>query len=177
MLSSGECGGTVSPFLHAHSTSRLSSSRRVGQKKNSLHSPMIPLTVLVLFILHHFAHPHIESRPLTFSSTGIWRCFSSRRELEKPLLSLRIFGCRSHSRSGMCACVFHTGFGGRCMSPCQLWPCMLSIVVCVYVFPIHARSWSSFPFADCVMLPSFHCEIGAIVFPWFWVFPELFWPC
>ena len=61
------------------------------------------------------------------------RWFSSRREQVKSWLSLRILECISHSRSGLCACVFHTGFGGMCMSPCRLWPCMLSTVVCVCV--------------------------------------------
>ena len=34
LLSSGGCGRTVSPFPHTYYTSRLSSSRRVGQKKH-----------------------------------------------------------------------------------------------------------------------------------------------
>ena len=71
---------------------------------------------------------------LSFSRTGILRWFCSRGEQEKWWLSLRIFGCRSHSHLGLCACGFHTYFNGTCMSPCQLWPCMLSIVVCVCVF-------------------------------------------
>ena len=71
--------------------------------------------------------------------------FSSRRELEKPLLSLRIFGCRSHSCSRLCSCVFHTSFGGRCMSPCRLWPCTFSIVVYIYVFPCPCWEFGFFP--------------------------------
>ena len=42
MLISGGCGRTASPCPRTHSTSRPSSSRRVGQKKHSLHSPTIP---------------------------------------------------------------------------------------------------------------------------------------
>ena len=82
---------------------------------------------------------------LSFSHTGILHWFCSRKVQEKSWLSLRIFGCRSHSCSGLCACVFHTSFGGRCMYPCRLWPCMLSIVVCFYVFPCPCWEFSFFP--------------------------------
>ena len=185
MLSSGGCGKTVSPCLCAHSTSRLSSSHCMGKKKHSLHSSTIPLMVLFLFIPHSFSHPQIEGHPLTFSGTGIMHCFSSHRELEKPLLSLRIFGWRSHSCLGLCACVFHTGFNGRCMYLHRLWPCMLSIVVCICVSLANARNSSSSPSPDCVRFPLFHYGIGLLIFPGFgllciqlpcWVSAELFWP-
>ena len=127
-----------------------SSSHRVGQKKHSLHSPTIPPSEG--FGPTHFSRrgtvrlPHVhplggilhqlitKGCSLSFSRTGILCWFCSRREQEKSWLSLRIFGCRSHSCSGMCSYGFHTSFGGMCMSPCQFWPCMLSIVVCVYAF-------------------------------------------
>ena len=126
------------------------SSSHEGQRDGH-HSPTLPLTVLVLLLdtqrgfasshMHllgdfpSFVHPHIgESFSLTFSCTRILCWFPSRREREKSWSSLRIFGCRSHSCSGLYVYVFHTVFSGRCMSPCRLWPCMLPIVVCVYVF-------------------------------------------
>ena len=41
-------------------------------------------------------------------------------------------------------------------SPADLWS--------TYVFsPVNAGSLASLPFADCVMLPLFHCEIGVAV--------------
>ena len=57
----------------------------------------------------------------------------------------------------------------------------------MYVFfPVNAGSLASLPFADCVMLPWFHCEIGAVVLPLVWVavcvqlpfgvVSKLFWP-
>ena len=50
---------------------------------------------------------------------------------------------------------------------------------------VHAGSVASFLFVDWVMFPSFHCNFGAVDFPWFWVVVyastfwvaiELFWP-
>ena len=47
-------------------------------------------------------------------------------------------------------------------SPADLWS--------AYVFsPVNAESLAFLPFVDCVMLPWFHCEIGAIVLPLVWV--------
>ena len=53
-------------------------------------------------------------------------------------------------------------------------------------FFVNIGSLDSHPYVDCVMLPLFHCEIGAVVLPlvWvvvcvqlpFWVAAELFWP-
>ena len=40
----------------------------------------------------------------------------------------------------------------------------------VFMFsPVNAESLASLPFAGCVMLPWFHCEIGAVVLPLVWV--------
>ena len=115
--------------------------------------------------------------------------FSSRREQEKSWLSLRVFGCRSHSRLGLCAHVFHTSFKGMCMSPCQLWPCVLFAVVCVCVFLCPRWEFSLSSVLGLWIVAIIHCEVVAVDLPWFWVASwmlrlwtsfgccvELFWP-
>ena len=39
----------------------------------------------------------------------------------------------------------------------------------MYAFLVNDGSLSSPSLADCVRFPSLHCEIGVVVFPWFWV--------
>ena len=87
---------------------------------HSLHSPMMTFSWGGFTVFGGlFAYPHAESHLLNFSRTGILHCFSSCREMEKSWPSLRIFVCKGHSCLGLCDCVFHTNFGGRCMFPYQ----------------------------------------------------------
>ena len=166
-MSSCGGGGTISPFLRSHSTSRLSSSHRVGQKKHSLHSPMIST--------HNFG---LVQSPSFFPS--------SRRELSSHFLRHRnsaLFFLTQGAGETIAVTQDFLGVGAiharRCVPMCSIL--VLVVGVCLladyghvccrlwsaFMFsPVHAGSLASFPFVDCVMLPSFHCEIGAVVFPW-----------
>ena len=157
MLSSGGCGRTISPCPCAHSTSGSFLFTSHGGR-GSIHSLshdsnlhdgglfVLPLVCSSRCIGRSIrSHARIltqRGRRSVFLLTHRRFCvgFSSRRERVRSWLPLRNFECKSHSRSGLCACVFHTSSGGMYTSPCRLWPCILSTVVCGCVFPsVHAE--------------------------------------
>ena len=137
MLSGGGCGRTVNPFPCSHSTSGSFLFMSHGGRgsihslshDSNLHDGGLFVLLLVCSSLRigrsvrsHAGILTQRGRRSIFLLTHRRFCigFSSCGEWVRSWLPLRNFGCKSHSRSGLCAYVFHTSFGGMYTSPCRL---------------------------------------------------------